>query len=251
MISNNQICGIYCIENIDTNKKYIGQSRNVYKRWIDHKYALARNIHDNDYLQKAWNKYGEDRFVFYIVEECLIEQLNDKEVYYIDFFKSFDKKHGYNLRGGGGQLSVMTEELKNKFVGENNPMYGRHHTEEAKKQIGNSTRMAYERSGGWTTFGGHKHSEETKKKMSESRQGSKHPRHRDVYCVELDKVFWGPSEAEKELGISRCSISSCCLGNLKTAGKHPETGEKLHWFYVDNISTNECVSDSTDLREVS
>ena len=60
------ISGIYCIKNVDTGKKYIGQSKNIYKRWIDHRWALNNKMHDNDYLQKAWDKYGETHFVFSI-----------------------------------------------------------------------------------------------------------------------------------------------------------------------------------------
>ena len=47
----NKICGIYCIENINTNKKYIGQSVNINDRWSKHKNELRQNSHDNDYLQ--------------------------------------------------------------------------------------------------------------------------------------------------------------------------------------------------------
>ena len=50
------ISGIYCIENIITNKKYIGQSINIKDRWSKHKSELNHQTHDNDYLQKAWNK---------------------------------------------------------------------------------------------------------------------------------------------------------------------------------------------------
>lgn len=51
--------GIYCIENIQTGKKYIGQQVNIRSRWYQHRNELRRGIHCNDYLQKAWNKYGE------------------------------------------------------------------------------------------------------------------------------------------------------------------------------------------------
>lgn len=77
------ICGIYCIENIDTHKKYIGQSKNIHKRWALHKWELNNNTHNNDYLQKAWNKYGADHFIFSIVEECDIDKLDELEIYHI------------------------------------------------------------------------------------------------------------------------------------------------------------------------
>ena len=73
------ISGIYCIENIITHKKYIGQSINIKDRWSKHKSELNHQTHDNDYLQKAWNKYGENNFKFYIIERCNFEDLNEKQ----------------------------------------------------------------------------------------------------------------------------------------------------------------------------
>ena len=58
MRKNNTI-GIYCIENTINNKKYIGQSVEIENRWSKHRSELNKNKHDNDYLQKSWNKYGE------------------------------------------------------------------------------------------------------------------------------------------------------------------------------------------------
>ena len=54
-----------------------------------------------------------------------------------------------------------------------------------------------------------------------------------VLCIELDKLFGSTMEAERETGINQQSISMCCRGKLKSAGKHPVTGERLHWKYID------------------
>lgn len=51
-------------------------------------------------------------------------------------------------------------------------------------------------------------------------------RSKAVYCVELDKTFYGMREAERQLNISNASISACCLGKVKTAGGY-------HWQYVE------------------
>lgn len=98
-MAKDKICGIYCIENILNEKKYIGQSVDIYKRWYDHKWELNNGSHRNPYLQRAWIKYGEENFKFEIVEKCLPEELNDKEKYWINKMESY--LNGYNLTIGG------------------------------------------------------------------------------------------------------------------------------------------------------
>ena len=66
-----------------------------------------------------------------------------------------------------------------------------------------------------------------------SQAGKNHPRCRAVYCLELDEVFWGAKEAQDKYGIWKSDIAKCCKGELKHAGKHPITGERLTWFYAD------------------
>lgn len=66
--------------------------------------------------------------------------------------------------------------------------------------------------------------------------GKSNPRAREVYCVELDRIFWGAMEAYYELGIDFSSIGKACKGIIKTAGIHPITGEPLHWMYVDEMN---------------
>lgn len=72
-------------------------------------------------LYAAIRKYGEENFEFEIVEECLIEQLNDREQYWVSHFDSFNKEKGYNLTTGGKQCQFgpMTDEHKRK-IGEAN-----------------------------------------------------------------------------------------------------------------------------------
>ncbi len=111
----NKKCGIYCIENIITNKKYIGQSNDILNRWCTHKMRLRRNKHSSQHLQASWNDYGEAQFKFYIVELCSGENLNEREIYYIDLYQSTDENHGYNLCTGGDADYKYTDEVKAKI----------------------------------------------------------------------------------------------------------------------------------------
>lgn len=97
-----RICGIYCINNIINNKKYIGQSININKRWKSHISALNNNRHYNFHLQQAWNKYGSKNFEFNVIEICDKSLLNEREVYWIEKFNSLEL--GYNATMGGDNL---------------------------------------------------------------------------------------------------------------------------------------------------
>ena len=97
-----RITGIYKIENKINNKKYIGQSKNIHRRWKQHKHYLNKNQHENQYLQSAWNKYGENSFNFEIICKCNEVELNQWEEYYINKYDTFrDRNKGYNLQSGG------------------------------------------------------------------------------------------------------------------------------------------------------
>ena len=56
-----------------------------------------------------------------------------------------------------------------------------------------------------------------------------------IYCIELDCFFETIAEASKQSGVHKNGINRCCLGSCKSAGKHPITGEKLHWIYADDF----------------
>jgi hypothetical protein len=62
------IMSIYCIQNISNNKRYIGSSVNLLVRLEKHRSLLRGNRHENKYLQNAWNKYGEEKFICYLLE---------------------------------------------------------------------------------------------------------------------------------------------------------------------------------------
>ena len=96
----NVFTGIYSITNNVNDKKYIGQSLDIKNRWRHHINELNKNKHSNAHLQNAWNKYGEDRFKFEIIQICTVSELDVKERYWITYYNSME--NGYNLCEGGG-----------------------------------------------------------------------------------------------------------------------------------------------------
>lgn len=77
--------GVYVIENLKNNKRYIGSSNSIYNRVHKHQSLLNHNKHENSYLQNAWNKYGTDCFSTYVIEYCTEDLLTAVEQKWIDF----------------------------------------------------------------------------------------------------------------------------------------------------------------------
>jgi group I intron endonuclease len=102
-----KICGIYAIKNIINKKVYIGQSNNILSRFSNHKYELNNSKHSNSHLQRAWHKYGKENFIFEILCECSPKELNEKEIYFIGLYCSFE--NGYNRTDGGTNSEVVAE----------------------------------------------------------------------------------------------------------------------------------------------
>lgn len=94
-------CYIYFIINKITNQRYVGQTTNFSRRRSEHLLKLKENRHPNLKLQNAYNKYGEDNFIFQKItyDDISKKELDEQEIYYINKFNSFEQ--GYNLTTGG------------------------------------------------------------------------------------------------------------------------------------------------------
>ena len=149
--------GIYKIVNLINNKVYVGQTKESFRRrfWL-HRWELKNNKHPNKHLQNSWNKYGEDNFIYEVLEICAPDNLDEKEKYWIKEYRKINKS--YNMQDGG-----QPEKL-NSFI-----------SPETRKEVGrkNRERML-----------GTKLSEETKNKMAESRKGKRIYRHNDTLTDE-------------------------------------------------------------------
>lgn len=76
--------GIYKIEHIASGRMYIGSSNNMKTRWRKHKEALRRGGHHSKYLQRLWDKYGEESIKFQPIIICSVDTLKEYEQRCID-----------------------------------------------------------------------------------------------------------------------------------------------------------------------
>jgi group I intron endonuclease len=89
--------GIYIIRNLSDNRVYVGSSVSARQRLNKHRSTLRRGVHPNQFLQRAFTKYGEEQFLFYHLLDAAPENRLRIEQWWIDYFKSDQEDFGYNL----------------------------------------------------------------------------------------------------------------------------------------------------------
>lgn len=171
----------------------------------------------------AIQKYGWENFVPEIIADNLtVEQANKIQTEKILEYNSIEQ--GFNLAYGGNNR-IPTEETKLKQSltkrGQKNNRYGVKLSEQTKRKIGQANSIAQ--------LGKH-HSEETKKKMSES-----HKQEIYIQCIETGEIFHGPTQAARAKGKANSQgghITQCCKGKRLTAFKY-------HWQYTSKEKYDE------------
>ena len=124
---------IYKVTNLVNNKIYIGKIKKDYPEYFGSGVLINHSI----------KKYGIENFKKEIIDSASsVEELNEKEKYWIQYFNSNNLTIGYNIGKGGEGGDVFTnnpnkEEIRLKCSkpAEKNGMFGRNHTEESKKKI--------------------------------------------------------------------------------------------------------------------
>jgi hypothetical protein len=188
---------VYKITNLLNNKIYIGKDKTNNPNYFGSG-LLIRN---------AIKKYGKENFTKDILEFCSSEeQLNEKERYWIDYYKSYNRDIGYNLTLGGDGGDTFTNSLKQE------------QTKEKLRQ--NST--------------GKKHSEESRLKISKAREGKgngmfgKVPWNKGSELSDQTKEKIGQKNKGKLLGIPKSEhVKKCVSDAQKGKSKSNDHKQKI------------------------
>ena len=99
--------GIYCITNIQNGMRYVGQSRNIEKRFGEH---LRDDVKLKTRLGRAIREYGSKNFALTILEECEVKELDEKERKWIKELNTFPNE--YNMTPGGRDQVYDLDKLR-------------------------------------------------------------------------------------------------------------------------------------------
>jgi len=219
--------GIYQIRNILDNKVYIGSAKILKSRWTTHLWQLENNKHHNIHLQRAYNKYGKENFIFEILYRTNdINELIEKENYFILITNCLNQEFGYNIcEVAGSSLGrIASEETRQKL---SRAKKGKPKSEETRKKMSNYQRNKTiperERIRLKTLNIGRKSSEEAKKNMSLGQKGrcagSKNPMAKlteDIVLQIKKMIYEGMRNVDigKIFGISHKQVSSIRNGDI-------------------------------------
>jgi len=188
---------VYKITNKVNGKIYIGitnQGANT-TRWYKH--CSDANVGSTFPLHNAIRKYGKENFQIEVIEIVDdVEVLKEREIYWIKYYDSYNRKKGYNLTLGGDGT------------------FGRFHSEETKEKIRQKAI-------------GRKLSEDVKEKFRNRTNVNK-----QILQISLNNeilnLYKSVAEASRQLGKNRHVISHCAKGHRKTA-----YGYK--WMYLEDL----------------
>lgn len=252
---------IYKIENLVNGKVYIGQTVRSFKERMKHHLSLLRRgIHNNQHLQSAWNKYGENNFEFSIIETCDIEDIDKLETQWIAHYR--ETTGVYNLESGGNTNKKLSPETRKKiakaikslkWTGGKHPQAkkiicintGKIYSSivEASKDIGcnydnvhqvclGNNISAKGKDGKYYQFA---YYEEGRSYELKPIRNIKTPK--KVICVNTGEIFNSTREAAEKTGVQQSHISQCCNGKRNFAGRMPN-GDYRVWEFLENFDPN-------------
>lgn len=203
------------------DKYYVGiTSRNVIERWGYEGYDYRNQVFGN-----AIRKYGWNNIQHTIIESCMThDEACKKEIELIDKLQSTTKMgHGYNVTNGGeGFLGVQR-------FGEDNPFYGKKHTEETRKKM---KEHHYDCSGKNGSFYGHHHTKKNRQLQSE-RMKQRYIEHPEIFNRTISE------ERKIQIGIEHSKPVYVFDMDLNYVGEYPNVREA-----ADNLGLSRRVAET-------
>lgn len=235
--------GIYGIQNTITGAWYVGQAQDIaFRNATELRSLRSGKFHgkekDNRHLINAWKKYGEAAFSWVVLEECTIEQLDEREIYWIAEKDSF--KNGYNQTAGGGgmrgwnqseaQKKRQSDLMRGRYAGKNNPNFGNKWTVSKKKRNAERSKSLWQdeeyRQKTIEAMTGKTLSEEHRRKLSEANK------HRAISAEtrkKLSAINKGKTlskETRKKLSAAASNRSAETLQKMSESRKGKLTGKE-------------------------
>lgn len=234
----NGITGIYLLRNLINGKIYIGKSVNIKNRMRQHsKPEIYCKNKTNSLIVRAIKKYGFENFSIEILQifqgDSKKQEIIEAEIFWIEKLKSNDREIGYNLLLGGTDWTghyhsdetkqLLAEKAKERYKEEDNPMFGKKHTDESKKKISQTRKQNKVGAGENNPFFGKKHSNESKLIISEKAKLRGNPkRKRPIFQISIEtgeilKEWDSAADAAKALGFNKSNINNACHHIYKTS----------------------------------
>lgn len=220
--------GIYKFTNLINNKSYIGQSIDISKRYYQHSvnHLNPNQKEYNTYFYKALRKYGFNNFNFMILEITDTNKLDEREQYWINYYKSNDSNFGYNCTIGG-KTSNKTPKKIYQFDLQGNFINVFNNSKEAAIIIFNDVdkyisinACAYGKTS--KTYYNYIFSYNETLTQDELQERLTIKSAHRLKATSKDKkttlFFNSTREAERELGISHTNITKVLKGERKSAG---------------------------------
>lgn len=229
--------GIYKITNKITNYSYIGQSKNIKRRFIEHRTITHEH---NKLLKEDFIKYGLDSFEFDVLEECQENELHDKEVYWVD---KIQPQYNKTAGGTGAKGHKVSKETRIILSQKGKEFWNNLSKEKQQEIIRNNLT-------GWGV--GHQVSAETREKLRKANLGKKRDKssvnkfketmklkykngyvkdnskcRKMVICLETNKIYESVKEAALDNNIGPTNVSGVVTGRYKTT-------HGLHFQYYPN-----------------
>jgi group I intron endonuclease len=221
MASSDLCYSVYCFTNKINNKKYVGITCDVKRRYNQHKKTISRAV----VFCLAIKKYGFENFEFLVLEENL--SLKDAKLLERQFIKDLSSMvpNGYNRTEGGDASVKHTKETIEKIVektkiwrlNNDHPMKGKKHSEESKKLMKESALKRTDIPFGESHWNfGMKHKESTKEKMSIKQSLGNNGFAKQVIDLNTNIIYSCINEAKLVYNISHSFVSMLCSGKRKS-----------------------------------